>query len=186
MRRRKIIVGVTLLILFGALALFGVWSANRPVLVWKVSSIRPVGSYLPSGGVMEPHWEPHCWGAQVVVSNLTSSEVVVDWNRDETAFQIDGHWESLGISALMPYLGPNEARTVPLIFPQRAEACRFLMHYEHGPFMSKADQFLKRHRIYVPDKLFTLAMRLTGHYKRLLIEVKVPAATRKLYDSNGP
>jgi len=180
MRRRKVIVGVILLVLFAELAMFGVWSAKRPVLAWKVSSIRPVGQYWIKDGM-----EPHCWGAQVVVSNLSSSEVIVDWRRDETAFQVDGRWESLGISALLPQLGPNEARTVSLIFPQRAQACRFLMHYELGPSWerwTRFDQFLKNRGLRnMPDKL----LQKSPHYRRLLIEVRVPAETRKLDETRG-
>ena len=180
MRHRKIIVGVVLLVLFAGLASLGVRLPMRSALAWKVSSIRPVGPYWIRNGM-----EPHCWEVVVVVSNLTSSEVVVDWHRDETAFQIDGQWEILGITALMPYLGPNEARGVGLIFPQRAQACRFLMHYELGPSWerwSRVDQFLKNHGLrMLPDKL----LQISPHYRRLLIEVRVPDETRKRHETSG-
>ena len=180
MRNRKVIVGVILLVLLPGLAILGIRLPRRPILAWKVSSIRPVGPYSIRDGM-----EPHCWGARVVVSNLSSSEVIVDWRRDETAFQVDGRWESLGISALMPSLGPNESRTVSLIFPQRAQACRFLMHYELGPSWerwSRVDQFLKKHGLsMLPDKL----LHISPHYRRLLIEVRVPDETRKLHEISG-
>ena len=180
MWHRKVLVGVILLVLFAGLVIIVVLLPKRSILAWKVSSIRPVGQYWIRDGM-----EPHCWGAQVVVSNLSSSEVIVDWRRDETAFQVDGQWESLGISALLTHLGPNEARTVPLVFPQRAQACRFLMHYELGPSWerwTRVDQFLKNHGLrMLPDKL----LQKSPHYRRLLIEVRVPAKTRKLYETSG-
>jgi hypothetical protein len=179
MRHRKVLVGVVLLVLFAWIAILVVLP-NRPILAWKVARIRPVGQYWIRDGM-----EPHCWGAQVVVSNLSSSEVIVDWRRDETAFQVDGQWESLGISALLTHLDPNEARTVSLIFPQRAQACRFLMHYELGPSWerwSRVDQFLKNHGLrMLPDKL----LQISPHYRRLLIEVRVPDETRKRHETSG-
>lgn len=180
MRHRKVIVSMALVVLFAGLAILVVRQLGRPALAWKVSSIRPMGPYFIRDGI-----EPHCWCAQVVVSNRSSSEVIVDWRRDETAFQVDGQWEGLGISALMPSLGPNEVRTVSLIFPQRAQACRFLLHYELGPSWerwSRVDQFLKNHGLrMLPDKL----LHISPHYRRLLIEVRVPDETRKLHETSG-
>lgn len=90
----------------------------------------------------------------------------------------------------MPYLGPSEARTFPVMIPQRAEACRVLMFYEHGPFWSKADQFFKDHGIYVPDKFFIPGMQLNkklpGHFRCLDIEVMIPATSRKLDETEVP
>jgi hypothetical protein len=184
MRHRKAIVGAMLLILFAGLAIFGGWYSKRPVLAWKVLSIRSIGSYWIRDSMQD------CWCADIEVTNLTSSEVIVDWNQDKSAFQIDGHWEDLGIGALMPYLGPHEAATVPLIVPRRAQACRLLMHYEHGPLWSRADEFLKGRGVYLSDNYFIPAMRfnkkLPGHFRRLDIEVKLPARTSKAGETKGP
>ncbi|MBM4095065.1 MAG: hypothetical protein FJ276_37500 [Planctomycetes bacterium] len=134
--------------------------------------------------------EQHCWRVEIEVTNLSSSEVIVDWNRDESAFQIGGRWENLGIAALMPYLGPSESRTFSVYVPQQAQACRLLMHYEHGPLWSKADQFLKDHGLYVPDRFFILGMKankkLPGHFRCLDIEVKIPSASRALDEPEVP
>ncbi len=180
MWHRRVLVGVIFLVLFAGFGILVVLLPKTPTLAWKVSSIRPMGQYY-----IRDAMEPHCWSAQVVVSNLSSSEVIVDWRRDKTAFQVDGRWESLGIAALMPSLGPNESRTVSLIFPQRAQACRFLMHYELGPSWerwSRVDQFLKNHGLrMLPDKL----LHISPHYRRLLIEVRVPDETRKLHETSG-
>lgn len=122
--------------------------------------------------------ESHCWRVDIEVSNLTSSEVIVNWNRDKTAFQVGGRWEDLGLSAMMPHLGPNDSRTFSLVIPQRAQACRVQMYYENGPLWFAADQFLKTHGIFASDKLFTPAIelnqKLPGHFKRLDIEVQIP------------
>jgi hypothetical protein len=115
---------------------------------------------------------------------------MVDWNRDKSAFQIDGHWEDLGIAAMMPHLGPNEARTLRLIVPRRAQACRLLMHYEHDPLWSRTDEFFKGRGIYLPDKLFIPAIefnkKLPGHFRRLDIEVKLPTETSETGEAEGP
>jgi hypothetical protein len=122
--------------------------------------------------------EPRCWRVEIEVTNLTSSEVIVDWNRDKTAFQVAGEWEDLGLAAMMPYLGPNASRTFSLTIPQRARACRIQMYYENGPIWSRVDKYLKNHGIYAPDKLFIPVMKLNkkmpGHFRRLDIEVTIP------------
>ena len=127
---------------------------------------------------MRDHMEQQCWRMEIEVTNMTPNEVIVDWNRDESAFQVAGRWESLGISALMPYLGPNQSARFPVCVPRRAKACRLVMFYEHAPLWSEADQFLKGNDINLPDKLFSSAMnlnkKLPGHYKRLVIEVNMP------------
>jgi|SRR5882672_8161267 len=175
MRRRKIIISVALLALVAGLAIFCVELSRGPVLAWKVLSVRPTENYW-----VRDHMEQQCCRVEIEVSNITPSEVIVDWNRDETSFQIAGRWENLGISALMPYLGPNESRAFPVYVPRQAQACRLLMHYEHGPLWSRADQFLQKHNINLPLNLFTLGMnldkKLPGHYKRLSIEVEIPSA----------
>ena len=183
MRRRKVITGLIVLFLFAGLMTLGVWHAIRPVLAWKVLCIRATGPYW-----IQHAMEEHCWCAYVEVTNLTSGEIIVDWNRDKSEFQVDGHWEDLGIAALMPQLGPNEARTLRLIVPQRAQACRFLMHYEHNPLWSRADEFFKGRGVYVSDRYFIPAMNfnknLPSHFRRLEIEVKLPASNSKV--TEGP
>jgi len=101
--------------------------ASRPPLAWRVIDVRPHQYYSVLNRM-----EPDCWRVDIEVTNQTSREVVVDWNRDETAFQADGRWDSLGISALMTYLGPSESRTFPLYLPKQAEAYRYLMYYKLG------------------------------------------------------
>jgi hypothetical protein len=185
MRHRKVIVGAIVLILLAGLATFVVWLANRPVLAWKVLSVRAMGPYW-----IRDAMEEHCWCAYIEVTNLSSSEVIVDWNRDKSAFQVDGKWEDLGIAALMTYLGPNEAAQFQLTVPQRAQACRLLMHYERGPLWARADEFFKRRGVNVPDKYFipamTLNRKLPGHFRCLDIEVKLPARTSKIGETKGP
>jgi hypothetical protein len=116
---------------------------------------------------------------EIEVTNITPNEAIVDWHRDQATFQIAGRWDNLGISALMPYLGPNESRTFPLYVPRQAQACRLLMYYEHGPFWSRIDQFLQSHNTILPLNLLTLLMnfeqKIPGHYQQLVIEVKLPA-----------
>ena len=73
-----------------------------------------------------------CWRVDFEVSNTTGKQMIVDWNRDESAYLIDGRWEPLGISALMPYLEPHSSRTFPLFVPHQAQACRIVMHYKLG------------------------------------------------------
>jgi hypothetical protein len=184
MRCRKVI-GAIVLILLVVLATFSVRLANRPVLAWKVLSVRAMGPYW-----IRDAMEEHCWCAYIEVTNLTSSEIIVDWNRDKSAFQVDGKWEDLGIAALMTHLGPNEAAQFRLIVPQRAKAGRLLMHYEHGPLWSKADEFFKGRGVYVSDKYFIPAMQLNkklpGHFRRLEIEVKLPGMTSKVDETEGP
>ena len=183
MRHRKVIVAVILLVLAAGLAVYGL--PRRQVLAWKVVSIEPREQYW-----VRDHMEQHCWRVEIEVTNLSPSEIIVDWNRDESAFQIGGRWENLGTGALMPYLGPSESRTFSVYVPERAQACRLLMHYEQGPFWSKADQFLKDHGTYVPDKLFARGMKLNqklpGHYRRLNIEVKIPTASSRLDETKAP
>jgi hypothetical protein len=171
MRRGKVIFGAVLFVLIAGLAILGILLSG-PVLAWKVVSVQPQGPYWVRDGM-----EAHCWCVKVEVTNLTPSEVIVDWNRDETAFEVAGQWESLGIAALMPHLGPHESRTFPLVIPQRAQACRLRMYYENGPLWSKADRFLRDHGIYVPDKFFIPGMKLNkklpGHFRCLDIGVKI-------------
>lgn len=109
---------------------------------------------------------------------MTSDEVIVDWNRDQSSFQVGWQWEDLHIGSLVPYLPPNESQTFHVCVPQNAQACRFLMYYEHGPLWSTVDGYFKDHNIYLSDGVMTPAMkfneRLPGHFKRLDIEVKLP------------
>ena len=110
--------------------------------------------------------------------SLPSREVIVDWNRDKTAFQVEGRWDDLGLSAMMPYLGPNASRTFSLAIPQRAQSCRIRMYYENGPLWSTVDQYLKSHGIYAADNLFIPVIRfnqkLPGHFRSLDIQVQMP------------
>jgi hypothetical protein len=172
MWRRKIILGAIPLALIAVLAIFRMLPKG-PALAWKVVRIQPSGPYWVRDGM-----EPHCWSVEIEVINLTSGEVIVDWNRDKTAFQVAGRWEDLGLSAMMPYLGPNASRTFSLAIPQRAQACRIRMYYENGPLWSTVDQYLKNHGICAPDKLFIPAMKLNqklpGHFRRLDIQVQIP------------
>src|SRR4051812_39858957 len=142
MRRRKVNLGAMLLVLIMGLALFGMLS-KKPALAWKVVSIQPTGPYW-----VRDSMEPHCWRVQIEVTNVTSSEVIVDWNRDKTAFQVAGQWEDLGLAAMMPSLGPNASRTFTLTMPHRAQACRIRMYYESSPLWSRVDEYLKNHGTY--------------------------------------
>jgi hypothetical protein len=174
MLKRKVI--AVIFILVSALAVFcWVELSKRPVLTWKVVDVRPHQYYFAVDHMQD------CWRVDIEVSNMTASEVIVDWNRDKSSFQVSGQWEDLGIAALMPYLAPNESLTFPVYVPQQAQACRVVMYYEHGPLWSRADQFLRNHDINLPDNLFALGMnfnkKLPGHYKQLVIEVKLPATT---------
>ena len=184
MRHRKVIVGALLLIIFAGLSISGYWYAKRPVLAWKVLSIRPIGYYSIQGAMED------CWCADIEVTNLTSSLIIVDWIRDKSAFQVDGRWEDLGIGALMPTMRDYEATVFQLIVPRRAQACRLLIHYEHGPLWRTADDFLKVRGVMIWDNFLipamTLNLKLPGHFRRLDIEVKLPASSSKAGEANGP
>ncbi len=112
------------------------------------------------------------------MSNITPDEVIVDWNRDKSSFQIDGRWRDLDVAALMPYLGPNESKTFPVYVPVQAQGLRLSMYYEQGPLWSTADEFLRSHNVNLPDSLFIPVMKLNkklpGHFRELVIEVKLP------------
>jgi hypothetical protein len=100
--------------------------ASRPHLAWRVVDVRPHEYYVVMNEMQD------CWRVDIEVTNQTSREIAIDWKRDETAFQADGRWDSLGISALVTYLPPSESRTFPLYLPKRAEAYRYLMYYKLG------------------------------------------------------
>ena len=143
MRHRKSIIWLTILSCLSALGVSCVHISPRPALTWTVVDIQPhqiryvVDSY-----------DYDCWRVDIEVSNATTNEVYVDWKRDKNAFLADGRWESLKISALLPYLGPSDSRTLSLYVPRQAQACRSLMYY--------TDDSTSR------------------HYKQLVIEVKIP------------
>jgi len=101
-------------------------SSTSP-LAWKVIDVRPHQNYW-----VVDHIDPNCWCVDIEVTNQTTRGVAFDWNRDETAFQADGRWDSLHIGGLMNYLGPGESWTFPLYLPERAEAYRYLMYYKLG------------------------------------------------------
>jgi hypothetical protein len=139
-------IAVVLLSLISGLCVSCVHVSSRSALAWKVIDIQPHQYYT-----VLHRMEGDCWRVDIEVTNQTTQEVYVDWHKDETAFQADGRWGSLGISALLPYLGPSESRTFPLYLPQQAEAFRVLMYYKSS---------------------------FSVYYKKLLIEGKVPRSQR--------
>jgi hypothetical protein len=171
MRKRKVIL-VSLTLLTTLVVVCLVAHSNRPALSWRVVAVHPHQNYFAVDRIQE------CWRVDIEVSNTTSDEVIVDWNRDKSAFKMGDRWENLGIAALMPYLPPNESRTFPVYVPQQAQACRLLMHYERGPLWSSVDGFLKGRNIYLSDRLFSVGMKwnrkFPGHFKQLEIEVTLP------------
>jgi hypothetical protein len=175
MRKRKVIAIIVLAAIVALIGYCWVEFCGGPILSWRVVSVRPHQYYYAVDHLQE------CWEVQIEISNLTSDEVIVDWNRDQSAFQVGGHWEDLHIGALMPYLPPNESRTFPVDVPQNSQACRLQMYYEHGPLWSTIDGYFKDHDIYLSDGVVIPAMkvnkRLPGHFKRLDIEVKLPPNT---------
>lgn len=56
------------------------------------------------------------------------------------------------------------------------------MFYEQGPMWSTVDEYLKDHNINVPDMIFIPVMnlnkKLPGHFKKFVIEVKLPSDTK--------
>jgi hypothetical protein len=171
MRKRKFIAVIIILIPTFAM-LRWVEHSKNPALVWKAVNISPHQYYFAVNHIQD------CWCVDIEVSNTTPDEVIVDWNRDKSAFQVGGQWQDLGIGALMPYLGPNESKTFPVYVPQQAQGLRLSMYYEQGPLWSTVDDFFRGHNINLPDALFIPAMnfnkRLPGHFKKLIIEVKLP------------
>ena len=169
-RKRKII--LVCLALFMTVVVVCWAFSKKPTPAWRVVAVRPHQNYYAVDRVQE------CWRVDIEVSNTTPDEIIVDWNRDQSAFKIGDSWRDLGIGALMPYLRPNESGSFPVYVPQQAKACRLLMHYEHAPLWSTVDGFLKDHNVYLPDRLFAVGMklnqRLPGHFKRLEIEVNLP------------
>jgi hypothetical protein len=109
--------------------------ASKPHLAWRVVDLRPHEYFAVMNEMQD------CWRVDIEVTNQTSRGIYFKWPRDETAFQLDGRWESLGISALIPYMPPYESRTFALFLPKRAEAYRYSMYYQLGcavydrPFM---------------------------------------------------
>ena len=175
MRKRKLTAVIVLAAATALIAYYRVEFCGGPVLAWKILNVRPHQDYFAVDHIQD------CWEVEIEVTNLTSDEVIVDWNRDRSAFQIGGRWEDLGIGALMPYLPPNESRTFPVYVPHQSQACRVLMHYEHGPLWSTVDDYFKSHNIYLSDGVMIPAMKfnkkLPGHFKELDIEVKLPPNT---------
>lgn len=159
----------------GITIVVNVEQARKSVLTWRVAGISPISGYW-----VKDHLEPECWNVEVEVSNNVPDEVIVDWNRDQSAFKIEGQWQDLGTSALMPYVGPNDVKTFPIDIPRRAQACRVQMYYETGPLWSTIDTWLKDHEIYLPDAIMVPLMKLNkgmpGHFRRLTIEVELPRA----------
>ncbi len=102
--------------------------SSRPPLAWRVVDVRPHQySYVID------RMEPDCWRVDIEVTNQTTRDIYFDWRRDETAFQSDGRWDSLGISALVTsVLQAGDSWTFPLYLPKRAEAYRYLMYYQLG------------------------------------------------------
>lgn len=101
--------------------------ATRSSVAWRAVDVQPHQMRYVLHG-----FDYDCWRVDFEVCNRTEREMVVDWNRDESAFLVDGRWESLGISALMPYLAPRSTRTFSLYAPHRAQACRITMRYKLG------------------------------------------------------
>ena len=100
---------------------------TSPSVTWQAVDVRPHQMWHVVDG-----FDYDCWRVDFEVTNSTGREVIVDWHRDESAFMVHGRWESLGISALMPYLEPHSSRTFSLYAPHEAEACRFSMYYKLG------------------------------------------------------
>jgi hypothetical protein len=172
MRKRKVIAVIALAAAAALIGCYWFEFCRGPVLAWKVVNIRPHKFYYAVDHIQE------CWVVDIEVTNLTSEEVIVDWNRDKSAFQIAGRWEDLETVDLMPYLAPNGSQTFPVFVPQQAQACRVVMNYEHGPLWSTVDGYFKGRNVYLSDGVMIPAMnfnkRLPGHFKRLDIEVKLP------------
>jgi hypothetical protein len=182
MRRRRVILSAILLAPIVGIALLGILP-KRPALAWRVVKVWPGGPAWVLDGM-----ESNCWRVDIEVTNLTSSEIIVDWNRDETAFKVAGRWENLSIGALMPHLDPTESQSFSIVIPRRAQACRLQMYYERGPLWYETDGFLRDHGIFVPDAIIIPCMKLNkklpGHFKRLNIEVEMPTTTSEVDQAN--
>jgi hypothetical protein len=146
--------------------------SENSALVWKVVNIYPHQFYFAVDHMQD------CRRVDIEVTNITPDEVIVDWNRDKSSFQIDGRWRDLEVAALMPYLGPNESKSFPVYVPERAQRLRLSMYYEQGPLWSTTDEILRDHNINLPDFLLIPAMnmnkKLPGHFKKLVVDVELP------------
>lgn len=178
MWKRKIIVSAALLAVLTGLAIFFSMHSGEELLSWKMSSLQPVGHCW-----VRDHWEQNCWGVELEVSNHSLYEVTVDWHRDRTAFKIGGQWQSLDIQGLVIQLAPHESKRFSLYVPQRAQACRMVIYYWHGARRGRIWSAPSSVPSLVNRMLFTfnsfaayLDARLPGHYKRLVMQVEIPAA----------
>lgn len=175
MRKLKFIALICILIAVVAVfwrACCLVEASRNAALVWRVVNVLPHQYCFAVDHIQD------CSCVEIEVSNVTPDEVIVDWNRDKSAYQVDGRWQDLRVAALMPYLGPSESKIFPVYVPQNARGLRLSMFYEQGPMWSAVDEYFKSHNFNVPDMIFIPAMnlnkRMPGHFKKLLIDVKLP------------
>jgi hypothetical protein len=102
-------------------------TSSRQPLAWRVIDVRPHQNYY-----VIDRLDPDCWVVDIEVTNQTTRDVFVDWNRDESSFLTDGRWESLDVKDVMIHCYAGDSWTFPLYLPHRAEAYRYLMHYQLG------------------------------------------------------
>jgi len=182
MPRRRIFLGAVIFVLAAGLVEPLSTLLRGPVLAWELAGVREADDW---SGVSGEQWR---WIANIEVTNLTSSEVIFVGRADKTDVQIAGSWRDLGITSLLGgALGSHEARTITLFIPQRTQAFRTIIYYERDPLWSIVDTFLRGRGIYVSDRIFTFCRKaegkLPGHFRRLVIDVKIPSTTRKFDES---
>jgi hypothetical protein len=175
MRRRKI------KIIFGALFIaiplalsvgYLIKRSNQHILDWGVTDVSERFQYWINGRM-----EPNCLEAEICVTNLTSGDVIIDWNRDESEFEINGGWVKNDTIAGRAYIAPHESITFPVSVPQKTQAIHYRLHYEDGPLWSTINDFLQDHKIYLSDSVFGIIMKydrkMPAHWKQLDIEVNL-------------
>ena len=174
MQRRKIIV-VTLVIIILLAGFIGylIERSTKHILDWKVTDISERDQNWINGQM-----ELNCLEVEICVTNLTSSEACIDWNRDESEFEINGIWVKNQEIAGRAYVGPNDSMTFPVFVPQKTQALHYRMHYEDNPVWSTTDEFLRGHNIYLSESVFETLMKydrkMPAHWKQLDIEVRLP------------
>jgi hypothetical protein len=111
--------------------------SNQHILDWGVTDVSERFQYWINGRM-----EPNCLEAEICVTNLTSGDVIIDWNRDESEFEINGGWVKNDTIAGRAYIAPHESITFPVSVPQKTQAIHYRLHYEDGPLWSTINDFL--------------------------------------------
>jgi hypothetical protein len=173
MLRRKAIIAI--LFVFILLMSFGgylAYRSTRHILDWSVSSVSERFQYYINGRM-----EPNCLEVKICVTNLTASDVCIDWNRDESEFKINGVWVKSDVTAGMAYIGPHDSVVFPTYVPRTTQAIRYKFNYEDSPLWSTANDFLLVHNLHFFDGRLDILMKynrkIPAHWNQLNIEASL-------------